>query len=89
MAVVSPVLGWRARIRHRGSSVPAAGQELSWLWGSLGCRGGAEPVGIATEERRVGPQHLSSGFETQNKKTSALLVSDLSCCIKKTFQLIL
>lgn len=33
-----PVLGWRSGVRPRGSSVPVAEQELSWLWGRLRCR---------------------------------------------------
>lgn len=57
-----PCAGLEIRSQTRGLFTPCSEQELSWLWGSLGSGGGAEPLGIATEERSVEPQHLSSDF---------------------------
>lgn len=50
MTVVSPVLGEQESELGALQSL-----QLSWLWGSLGCRGGTEPLGIATEEKSVEP----------------------------------
>lgn len=78
--LLCPCAGLGSGLRARGSPVPAAEQEL--LWGSLGLL--ALPLRKGVCNLSIYPQAFQLWV-----KTFSFIVSDLSCWIKKTFQLIL